>query len=925
MKKVFDQVLPHAIAVVLLFLIAAAVYYPAFMKGERMKQGDIEKFRGMSHETLSYEAVEGEKPSWTNSMFSGMPTIQITGLGFTTLPKVIWLILRFFMSPELMTLFMAMLAGYVLALCLKAPPWIAFVVGATFGLSTITTLYLAAGHASKVRAIAVMPGVLGGVICAFRGKRAAGVGVFTLFLALHLYANHLQMTYYLIFLVGAVGLWELISSLQKGQTRYALITSLFLLMGTFCAALPQSADLYLTQEYASQTTRGEAILTDPNAANTMLAEDGLDDHYILEYSMARGEWLSVFVPNIKGGADPLYWGEQRYSSGAFYFGAIAFALFLAFFFVGKDRIKWPLMFVTVLAIILSWRDTSFVSEFFINHFPLFNKFRDTKMMLVIVQVAVATGATLALKEIWEETNSKNWKPWLYSFGGIVFVLALFYALPLIFFDFTSTIRNDQAVEQLGKSSAVASRIDIFRDDILRTMGLLIVFLGLVILTLKNILHRNASIALLSVLMIAEIIAVNNRYSVNWVPAFEATYPFEATPPDLAILSSETAGSLNFEWTGASSSFGTITYEVKGVKYSGDAAGDISLEAGIYTVTGFDSYGEGWNGGELTITDSLSSVSVVLIVSGLKDSVSIEVTGLKGYEDLRQSYIEIEEEKLGHKLTRLHSRAKLAASFGALNALTHYRVFDWQSPFNDARTSYFHKSVGGYHGAKLQRYQDFIDRVLRPEIEDFVAFAQTSGIGLATTRLKALAMLNTKFIILPGEEQPLPLGGALGPAWVADNILWVDDAEAEISQIKNVDLASTAIMHTDFLSETASFSIPDSDVSSDNISDVSLIHYHPDGSTYEVTTEHDGMFVFSEVWYPDGWKATVDGIEVPLVRANYILRALPITAGRHTVELRFEPSGRKLAGLASGVGSAVLLLFLLSMSYMAYMESRKRVG
>jgi hypothetical protein len=344
---------------------------------------------------------------------------------------------------------------------------------------------------------------------------------------------------------------------------------------------------------------------------------------------------------------------------------------------------------------------------------------------------------------------------------------------------------------------------------------------LVILTLKNIINRNASIALLSVLMIAEIIAVNSRYPINWVPAFEATYPFEATPPDLAILSSETAG-------------------------------------------------------------------------------------LNGYEDLKKSYIEIEEEKLGHKLTRLHSRAKLAASFAALNALTHYRVLDLQNPFNDARTSYFHKSIGGYHGAKLQRYQDFIDRVLRAK----------------ATSNQALAMLNTKYVINGAEHERFI--GALGPAWVADNILWVDDAEAEISQIRNVDLASTAIMHTDFLSETASFSIPDSDVSSDNISDVSLIHYHPDGSTYEVSTEHDGMFVFSEVWYPDGWKATVDGIEVPLVRANYILRALPITAGRHTVELRFEPSGRKLAGLASGVGSAVLLLFLLSMSYMAYMERRKRI-
>lgn len=837
MKKVFDQVVPHAIAVFLLFLIAAAFYSPAFMKGERMKQGDIEKYRGMSHETLSYESVEGEKPYWTNSMFSGMPTIQITGLGFTTLPKVIWLILRFFMSPELMTLFMAMLAGYVLALCLKAPPWIALIVGATFGLSTVTTLYLAAGHASKVRAIAVMPGVLGGVICAFRGKRAAGVGIFTLFLALHLYANHLQMTYYLLFLVGAVGIYELISTLRKGQTKYALITSLFLVMGAFCAALPQSSDLYLTQEYALHTTRGEAILTDPNVANTLLAEDGLSDDYILEYSMAQGEWLSLLVPNIKGGSDPLYWGEQRYSGGAFYFGAIAFALCLAFFFVGKDRIKWPLLCVTVLAILLSWRDTSFVSEFFLNHFPLFNKFRDTKMMLVIVQVAVATGATLALKQIWEETNSKNWKPWLYAFGGIVFVLGLFYALPLSFFDFTSSIRNDQAVLQLGKSSAVDLRIDIFRSDILRTMGLLIVFAGLVIVTVKNILNRKASIAILSVLMIAEIMAVNARYPINWVTPFEADYPFEATPTDLAILSSQTSG-------------------------------------------------------------------------------------LKGYEDLRKSYVEIEEEKLGHTLTRRHSRAEMAASFSALNALSHYRVFDWQNPFNDARTSYFHKSVGGYHGAKLQRYQDFIDRVLRPEIKDFQTFAETSGIGLATTRLKALAMLNTKYLILPGAEQPLPLGGALGAAWVADNILWVDDAEAEISGVRNVDLASTAIIHTDFLSETTSFEIPDSDVPSDNISDVSLIHYHPDGSTYEVSTEHDGMFVLSEVWYPDGWKATVDGINVPLVRANYILRALPISAGRHTVELRFEPSGRKLAGLVSGLGSAVLLIFLLSMTYLA---CRKSVG
>jgi hypothetical protein len=800
-----------------------------------MKQGDIENFIGMSHETMSYESVEGEKPSWTNSMFSGMPTIQITGTGNTTLPKVILLILRFFMSPEVMTLFIAMLSGYVLALCLKAPPWVAFIIGATYGLSTINSLYLAAGHASKVRAIAVMPGVLGGLISAFRGHRAAGVGIFTLFLAIHLYANHLQMTYYLIFLIVAVGVSELVWSVLKGQTKYAVITSLFLLIGAFCAVLPQSADLYLTQEYSHYTTRGDAILSTPNSTNDLLVEDGLSKDYILEYSMARGEWLSVLVPNIKGGADPLYWGEQRFSGGAFYFGAIAFALFLAFMLVGKDRIRWPLLFITVLTIMLSWRDTSFISDFFINHFPLFNKFRDTKMMFVIVQVAVATGATLAIKEIWEETNPKNWKPWIYSFSGILVVLGLFYLVPSTFFDFTSSIRNDQAVLQLGKSNAVDLRLDIFRSDILRTMGLIVVFIGLAMLTIKKIINSNLTIALLSIVMIAEIISVNSRYPKNWVSSFEAEYPFEAKKSDKGILELET-----------------------------------------------------------------------------KDLI--------GFEDLRKSYIKIEEEKLGHKLSRRHSRAEMAASFSALNSLTHFRVFDWENPFNDARTSYFHKSIGGYHGAKLHRYQDFIDRVLIPEREDFVAFAETSGIGLAITRLKALTMLNTKYIILPGADQPLQLVGALGAAWFTDSIHWVEDAESEISAIRNVDLASTAIIHKEFESEIISFSIPDVNIPSANISDVSLTHYHPEGSTYEVNCDNDGVIVFSEVWYPEGWKAKVDGKEVPLIRANYILRALPIKAGVHTVELSFEPSGRKLAGLASGLGSLILLLFLLSMTYLAYRKN-----
>ena len=822
-----QKIIPHAISIALLFLISAAFYSPALLKGERMHQGDTINFKGMSHEAKSYSEVSetGDLPSWTDSMFSGMPTTQITGSGLMSLPKIIWLFLRLFMSPEIMTLFMAMIAGYVLALCLKAPPWIAFIVGATYGLASVNILYLSAGHATKVRAISVMPGVLGGVVAAFRGKRALGAGIFALFLSIHLYANHLQMTYYLLFLIGFVGISEFIFKAYSGQIKQALTTSLLLLAAGFFAILPQSAELALTNNYSHHTTRGEAVLTN-STDNLETSNSGLKDDYILEYSMSRAEWMSMIVPNIKGGGDQLYWGEQRFSGGAFYFGAIAFALMLAFFFVGRDPLRFPLMLISILAIILSWRDASALSDFFLNHVPLFNKFRDTKMMLVIVQVAVAAGGALALKEIWEDAANGKWKPWVFSLLGISLVLFIFYFSPTTFFDFTSSIRSDQALIQLGKNSVTQLRIDIFKSDVLRSLSLIAICAAAVYMILKGILDKRIIISVLAVIMISELALVDKRYSVNWVDSFEALYPFEPNSSDLAILEFES-----------------------------------------------------------------------------KD--------LQGFPESKAKHIAVAEEKLGYKLSRRHAKASFAASFNALNSLTHYRVLDWGNPFNDARTSYFHKSVGGYHGAKLRRYQDFIDEVLVPERGEFASIAGTSGVGLAMSSLRALTMLNTKYIILPGAETPLQLPGSLGPAWIANEIKWVETPEAEIDNIRAVDLATTAIIHKEFESKISFESSNNKSHSS-----VSLQNYHPEGSVYLTESDDDGIMIFSEVWYSEGWKAFVDGIETPIFRANYILRAIELPQGTHTVELKFKLPGRKLASLVNGVGSILLLIFLFGTMFYA---------
>jgi hypothetical protein len=849
-KQLLKNAIPHFIAIVALYIVAALFYAPAF-DSKSLNQGDTANYIGMSHEALSYEGVDGERPAWTDSMFGGMPTIQISGTGQMTLSKYIWLFLRMIMHPEVMTLFMAMLSAYVLALCLRAPPLIAFIVGATFGLGSINTLYLAAGHATKVRAIAMMPGILGGVITAFRGRRWLGVGIAALFTSIHLDANHLQMTYYLLFLLAAIGMSELIYAFYKGQIKSALITSSLLIVAAIVALLPSAPNLYLTKNYSHHTTRGEAVL--PLSEFTANSESGLDKEYILEYSMAKGEWISMMVPNVKGGTEsmkvqgkdyPSYWGEQRFSGGAFYFGSIAFALMLAFFFFSKDRIRWPLLVITILSIILSWRDASFISEFFIDHFPLFNKFRDTKMMLVLVQLCVATSLALSLKQVWEAGSSSKWKPVIFSLAGVVAILSIIFILPVVFFDFNSSIRADQLWDYFGGGVIKDLRVSIFRLDMLRSVGLISIAALALFLIMKGLVNRKIVMPILALIMVADLFFVDMRYMSdrNWISNLSALFPHNATPEDLKIL-------------------------------------------------------------------------------------GLESKHIEGFDTVKRQYLKAAKEKLGYSI-RKNSAPDNAASFSALNSLTHYRVINWSNPFNDARTSYFHKSIGGYHGAKLRRYQDFISHILYPEMQEF-ARINSSDNSEAERVLHGLSMLNTKYILngtnLPPnipEPHHVILSSALGPAWMVHDVKWVTDAETELNSIRTSEVSRTAIVHEEFKSLIDFPMVTELD--SSVTSSVKVLNYHPEGSTYEVTTTTDGLLVLSEIWYAEGWSATVNGQATELVRANYILRALPVSSGTSEVVLSYTPPGAQSASLLSYAGSVFLFCFLMLSFFMSSRQKNEDV-
>jgi len=335
-------------------------------------------------------------------------------------------------------MFLCMLGFYIFALCLRIRPWLAIAGGAAFGLATINILYLGAGHTGKVHAIAYMAPTLGAMILAFRGRALLGAALFALFLGLNIYANHLQMTYYLIFMVGLVGLGELVRLLVAKQVMTTVKVGGFLVAGVVLALLPNLSNLMATYEYSKYTTRGTTELTikATGEEKSEAEKTGLEESYILQYNYAKGEQWSMFIPNARGGKSGAigndkeilkgvdrqfkenisqqnaYWGGQYYTGGAFYFGAAVLFLFVLALIFAKDWIKWPFLVLTFLALMLCVKDMTSLNDFFIHHVPMYNKFRDSKMILVLIQIMAPALGLLFVNEIFDEQDEPKRRKFL---------------------------------------------------------------------------------------------------------------------------------------------------------------------------------------------------------------------------------------------------------------------------------------------------------------------------------------------------------------------------------------------------------------------------------------------------------------------------------------------------------------------------------
>lgn len=823
--------LPDVLAVVLFALISFAYFFPADIEGKILYRHDSAASKGLGREMAEYKAQTGEVTRWMNSVFSGMPTYQ-SAPEYTSTKGVqgALSVYHLFLPENVWYVFAYLLGFYILLRAFDFRQSLAVLGSIIWAFSTYFLIIIAAGHIWKVMALAYLPPMIAGVVLSYRGKYLWGFIVTAIFSAFEVNANHVQMTYYFLFVILFMIIAYLVDAIRKKElARFGKATAVCA-AGAVIGICLNLSNLYHTWEYSKETMRGKSELVKKDVANQ--TSTGLDRDYITQWSYGIDETWTLLVPNTKGGAsvplvesetamkhaDPnfapiyqqlgLYWGEQPGTQGPVYVGAFVLMLFILGLFIVKGPMKWALLAATVLSVLLAWgKNFMPFTNFFIDYVPMYAKFRTVASILVIAEFTIPLLAMLALKKIVDEPEilTKRIKTVYLSFGLTGGIAVLFALFPTLFFsDFISS--NEMKALMTLPQEYVNPVIDNLRDmreavftaDCWRSA--LVVVIGTLCLLLFKArkLKANYMVGAIIVLCLIDLWQVNKRYLNNdmFVPKSEREAPIQETETDRIILQDKTD-------------------------------------------------------------------------------------------------------------------------------LGNYRVLNLASnTFNENETSYFHNSIGGYHAAKLRRYQDMIDMYIAPEMGSLMQAVAQAGGDMSKVNgdsiFPVLNMLNARYFILPlqdGQTVPVQNPYVYGPAWYVDNLTYVDNANAEIERVGKMDIRHEAVADKRFEAQLKTA------VKQDSTSVVKLTSYMSDRLTYDVNSSKGGVIVFSEVYYP-GWTATVDGQPVELGRVNYLLRAVNVAPGKHKIELAFHPKSVTTTETIAYVAYAVLLLAILLLAYIEYRKKRK---
>ncbi len=870
MKFNYKNYLPHGVAIVI-FAIITLIYFKPLLSGKELKQDDIARHKGMSKEIVDYRKAHNEaEPLWTNSMFGGMPAYQIS----TKYPGN-WIgkldnVFKLYIPLPAGYLFLYCLGFFILLLCLDVNPWLALIGGVAYGLSSYFLIILEAGHNSKANALGYLPALVGGVILLFKGKPWLGLVITALFTAMELNANHVQISYYGYILIGFIIAGYFFTHLKEKKLNAFFKGFALFLVATLLGLLPNFASLSTTNEYGKYSTRGKSELTInakmveydktpislDNGGTAKIAikksdesltkkheqntTTGLDEDYATQWSYGIGETFTFLIPDFKGGvSSPIgnvdesalkkvnpelrqqvassyaYFGDQPFTSGPVYIGAIIVFLALLGMFVVKNAIKWPIFLATLLTVALGWGSNFMgLTDFFMHHVPGYNKFRAVSMIMVIAELTLPLLAILTISEI---IKIKNW--------------------------------DEKIKLRLIKKEVALKKLIIMCAVIVGGFCLMCYLMPDALNTFHGAGEEEQ--------MVQQ--AVRQGNPENQVRPYIAELMPQIELARKAIFTADAIRSLIFILLAFGTLFLYFTNKLKKELFF--AAMGLFIAIDLWTVA----------------SRYLNSKSFVTKEQNMQSIVS-----------------------------------KTAADEEILkDPALDYRVLNLTvSTFNDAATSYYHKSIGGYHGAKLKKYAELIEFHIDKELNIFYkeagkALANDSTTKVLFSSLNVINMLNTKYLILPGGdgrgEIPLKNPEANGNAWFVKTIFTVPNADDEIVGLGKIDTKTQAITNTEFKKE---LSLKDT---YEGEGSIKLIAYEPNELVYETDTKTEEFAVFSEIYYPKGWNAYIDGQLKPHAGVDYVLRGMPIPSGKHKIEFKFEPKTYTTGNTIAMVGSILLLI------------------
>jgi hypothetical protein len=834
-SSLLKKALPHIIAIAVFWIVSVAFNKTA-LEGKTLRQSDVQGFTGMAQQSIEFREKYGHYPLWTESMFGGMPGYNIAFEG-TSAINIGYLNHLFYVGPKpIYFFFIACVCFYILTQVFSLSLLISLLGSIAYAFATFNPVLVSVGHNTEFIAIGYLPAVIAGVLLILRRKYLGGTALMTVFFGLEVSTQHLQVVYYTGIMIGIIAIVYLITNWKEIKIKHILIANSLIACSLIIGLLSYAYTLLPTKDVATETMRGgKSQLTPVDTKNK--TQGGLNKDYAFSWSYGIQETLTLFVPGMQGGgssgkmitgnskfADKLteagmpeenaldlangraYWGEQPFTSGPVYLGAVICFLFILGMVYVKSWHKWWILSICLVGIVMAWgRHFAFINYFLFDNLPLYSKFRAPSMALVMPQLGFALLAALGLQEFMDsverkELNFKKFKNVLYISGGLVIVSILIFFMS----DFKSDgdVRvKDQFVSNITQQMAQGKQpTPDMQQQAMQTVN-------------------------------------------GWMSALHEDRK--------GIFQSDLLRSILFVVLAAALCWFYFRGKIK----------PVVLLSGLLVISSYDILTEG---------------NKYLSEDTYTEPETIEASFTMSAADKR---IQADPEK-------------------------NFRVLDMSSgdPFQDAHTSYFHNSVGGYHPAKLALYNDLIEHQL------------TKG------NQRVYDMLNTKYIIRKtqdGREEAMVNAGAYGSSWLVSDIHFVNNADQEMAALDSMNTRDTAIVENIFKDRIPFMPVKDSAAS------IRLIENLNDKISYSFKSKANQFAVFSEIYYDKGWNAFIDGKPSPYCKVDYVLRGMAIPAGDHTIEFRFEPQSYIMGNRLSVWASIITYLLLIAAALQVFFKVKSK--